>query len=146
MRFRQPYPALQLSSLEEFEASIQLRLPLAYRTFLLQQDGGLLANEENRIRTRAQACPLKEILLNSFLGVQKHFANDRCITDHLEAWADWLPINSIPIALEEFGNLLILDCEEGIVDLFLTKSTDSGTEMGDFPTGYTIAELLALIL
>ena len=140
LRLSKPNPGASREEIQNLEEAIGLSLPPGYVEFLATHDGGLLADEENVLVPADENCPLKEIPLNSFFGSKRHTEQERSIVEILEECADLLPMTAIPIALGEFGEFLILDCESGMVELFVLRPTAVGT-WGDYPTGLTIDQL-----
>ena len=105
---RFPLPTEQ--QVAELEQRIGIRLPDAYRHFLLKYNGGFFNLPE--IAPVGEGCP--QDALNRLYGIAASYPSaELAITGDLAIFDDNDPPKIIPIGFTEMGGLIILDTDSG---------------------------------
>jgi hypothetical protein len=91
----------EAADLSALEAMVGAELPTDYRAFLTEQDGGEPASNAFAIPNADN-----ESGVNEFLSVRQAM-------DELRRYGDRLPPHTVPIALAEGGNLILLALDNG---------------------------------
>lgn len=98
-------PPILINMIEVLEQKIGFNLPLDYRNFLSNHNGG---QPEHQFLT-IPVCH-GEALIDYFLGIGRPHAD---IQEWLEELSDDLGVGFLPIALDPGGNILIMDKSDG---------------------------------
>jgi hypothetical protein len=101
------HPPIAESALARFESTLEIALPAAYRRFLLTSNGG---------RPRIDAFRAEdggEETLDVFFGLAPGAKDD--LVAMLQRYGERVPAGLLPIARDPFGNLILLDVEDGVV-------------------------------
>ena len=106
-------PPLSVDALQGFEAQLGLSLPKAYRTFLLENDGGLPANNIFSIPGQNNQSGVKVFLSASTILLTR------------EKMAEQLASDLVPIADDDCGNFICLNATNGCV-IFWDHELDQG--------------------
>jgi hypothetical protein len=105
---RPPVPADALAAAEARLAEIGTRIPPSYKAFLAEQDGGKPVRNVFAFRQRDRD---QEDLVRLFFGIAESPNGD--LVSAADTARDSLPADVLPIATDNFGNLILLDGRDG---------------------------------
>jgi SMI1 / KNR4 family (SUKH-1) len=105
---RPPVSAERLTEAEARLAAIGTRIPPSYKAFLARQDGGKPVRNRFSFRQRDRD---QEDFVRLFYGVGESPNGD--LVSSAQTARDNLPADVLPIATDNFGNLILLDGRDG---------------------------------
>jgi hypothetical protein len=105
---RPPVSAERLAVAEARLAAIGTRIPPSYKAFLVQQDGGKPVRNLFSFRQHDRD---QDDFVRLFYGIAESPNGDLVST--AETARDNLPADVLPIATDNFGNLILLDGRDG---------------------------------
>ena len=114
MNIKSSYPNITEQDIATFERTFEVALPMAYRGFLLEHNGGVPAN---MFFVKDGA----EVVVNEFLPLRN---GNLSVEGYLEDFHFNLQ-HLIPIAEDAFGNLILIDCnsEKGVIHFWNHETT-----------------------
>jgi SMI1-KNR4 cell-wall len=105
---RPPVSAERLAEAEARLAAIGTRIPPSYKAFLSEQDGGKPVRRAFSFRQRDRE---QHDLVRLFYGIAESPNGD--LVSEADRARDDLPADVLPIATDNFGNLIVLDGRDG---------------------------------
>lgn len=105
---RPPVSAERLAEAEARLAAIGTRIPPSYKAFLAQQDGGKPVRNVFSFRQHDRD---QEDFVRLFYGIAESPNGD--LVSRADTARNNLPADVLPIATDNFGNLIVLDGREG---------------------------------
>jgi hypothetical protein len=108
-----PLAGASEDALDRFERSSGIQLPSDYRKFLSSQNGGAPKKRHVSLGTN----PSRGTVLLSFFGVECPFEFDLGFA--IKQYTNRIPANTMPIAIDEFDNLVLMSQDPGSVGRIL---------------------------
>jgi hypothetical protein len=105
---RPPVSRERLAEAEARLAGIGTRIPPSYRAFLAEQDGGKPVRSAFSFRQHDRE---QHDLVRLFFGIAESPNGD--LVSEADTARDRLPADVLPIATDNFGNLVVLDGRDG---------------------------------
>jgi SMI1/KNR4 family protein SUKH-1 len=105
---RPPVPRERLAEAEARLAEIGTRIPPSYKAFLAEQDGGKPVRRRFSFRQHDRE---QHDLVRLFFGIAESPNGD--LVSEADIARDSLPADVLPIATDNFDNLIVLDGREG---------------------------------
>ncbi|WP_395730371.1 SMI1/KNR4 family protein [Prosthecobacter sp.] len=135
-------PPCRLADIRLFEEFANLSLPLDYAGFLLEHNGCVPAATSDTFSSRVELPGGNQITIHQLFSLSKNLPQLRCLFEELEVSVGFLPISSIAIGIDSFGNVIALDCETGLLSWIVCESRFPLDYHRDFELGITFSELI----
>jgi hypothetical protein len=110
------------SDINEFEEYFQIAIPQAYRSFLKQWNGCIVSPENEVFLAKEELPGGSEIVVGMFLTFDKRDSKLTSVYNTWEDFGDLIPIGSMPIALDAFGNLILMELESTLMSWILMEA------------------------
>lgn len=131
-------PGLLESEIQDLEQDLHFEIPGNYREFLMRCDGASVTAGE--LKPVADVPGYSEITL-AFFYSYKHFSEPYLsLIERLLVIVDAIGNWSIPIAADNLGNDLLLNCKTGELEFLICDPRDENWEIA-WPTGVQFSDL-----
>lgn len=114
-------PVCTAADIKAFEEFANTTLPGAYAAFLLKFNGCVPTTSNDTYHGDVELPGGNEITVQQFFSLSNTCPPLRSLYQELKADVDFMPVTSIPIGVDSFGNVIGLDCETGLVNWTLCE-------------------------
>lgn len=128
-------PPCSHEDITKFEAFANATLPSDYAAFILVFNGCIPANNGDTFHSPIELPGGNEITVHQLFSLSDKFPPLRSLYVELEVNVEILPITTIPIGVDSFGNVIGLDCESGLLNWTLCEERFSLDYLRNYELG-----------
>lgn len=114
-------PSCAAADIKKFEEFANTVLPINYTDFLLKFNGCIPEPYADTYKSDVELPGGSKITVHQFFSLSNASPPLRSLYRELEADAGFMPMTSIPIGEDSFGNVIGLDCETGLLNWTLCE-------------------------
>lgn len=127
------------ADIRDFEEFAHASLPTEYTEFLLRWNGCVPASDADTFTSSIELPGGNEITVHQFFSLTDELPELRSLYAELEADVGFMPMTTIPIGEDSFGNVIGLDCETGLVNWTVCEERFSLDCLRNFDLGITFS-------
>ncbi len=130
------------ADIRSFEEFAHASLPQEYTEFLLRWNGCVPASDADTFTSADELPGGNEITVHQFFSLSDKNPPMRSLYAELEVDVGFMPMTTIPIGEDSFGNVIGLDCETGLVNWTLCEQRFALDCLRNFDLGITFSAFI----
>ena len=135
-------PPCTRDDLNLFEEFANTRLPEDYANFLLHYNGCVPSPQTDTFVPVGELPGGNEITVQQFFSLSDQCSSLRSLFNELESDVGFLPMTTIPIGEDSFGNVIGIDCETGLVNWTLCEERFTFDYLRNFELDVTMTKFI----
>jgi cell wall assembly regulator SMI1 len=134
------------ADIQKFEKFANASLPSDYAEFLLAYNGCIPASKADTFHSSIELPGGNQITVHQLFSLSSKSPPLRSLYAELEADVGFMPMTSIPIGEDSFGNVIGLDCETGLLNWTLCEERFPLDYLRNYELGVSFTKFMASLL